>query len=82
MTQIARDEDGQYTAYAWPGGYTVFHVCDDGGCLCAKCANDPKNPVHEDEPNDGWRIIGSDINWEDADLLCDHCGEQIPASCV
>lgn len=80
MAHIARDEDGKFTAYAWPGGYTVYHVCDDGGCLCAKCANDPKNPVHTDAPDDGWRIIGSGINYEDDALTCDHCGEAIPAS--
>jgi len=77
---IARDDDGRFSAYAWPGGYPIFHLCDDGGCLCAKCANDPSNPVHTDEPNDGWRIVGSDINWEDTDLLCDHCAIAIESA--
>lgn len=26
----AYDDDGRFTAYAWPGGYPVYHVCDDG----------------------------------------------------
>jgi hypothetical protein len=78
--KIARDSDGEYSAYAWPGGYTVFHVTDDCETLCAKCANDPKNPVHTDAPDDGWRIVGSDINWEETDMVCIHCGEVIPAS--
>lgn len=77
---IARDEDGRYMRYAWPGGYPVFHVCDDGEALCTDCANDPRNPIHEDEPNDGWRIIGSDINYEDTELVCVHCGKQIESA--
>ena len=81
---IARDEDGRFSAYAWPGGYPVFHVCDDGAYLCPKCANAPqwRHGGHSDETawRDGWLIIGSDINWEDPDLYCDHCGERIESA--
>jgi hypothetical protein len=79
---IARDEDGSYLAYAWPGGYPVYHVCDDAGVLCPACANNPRNPVHEDAPDDGWRIIDSDVNYEDAELTCDHCGNAIEAAYI
>jgi predicted amidophosphoribosyltransferase len=27
-----------------------------------------------------WEVIGSDVNWEDADLFCDHCGEKIESA--
>jgi len=77
---IARDDDGSYSAYAWPGGYPVYHLCDDGECLCSTCANDKSNPVHEDEPNDGWRIIGSDVNYEDTHLYCVHCNKRIESA--
>lgn len=77
---IARNEDGRYLDHAWPGGYPVFHICDDGGYLCPACANDPANPIHEDTPNDGWRIVASDINYEDPELYCDHCNERIPSA--
>ena len=77
---IAKDDDGRYTSYDWPGGYPVYHICDDGGTLCPDCANDPANPVHEDAPDDGWRIVGSDVNWEDAELYCDHCDARIPSA--
>ncbi len=77
---IARDEDGKFATFAWPGGYPVYHLCDDGECLCAKCANDPKNNIHINEPNDGWRIIGSDINWDDTNLMCVHCGQNIESA--
>lgn len=77
---IARDEDGKFQAYTMPGCYPVYHVCDDGGILCPSCANDPRNPVHIDKPNDGWRIIGSDVNYEDPDLFCDHCNQGIESA--
>ncbi len=77
---IARDEDGKYTAYAWPGGYPVYHITDDCESLCATCANDPGNPVHVNEPSDGWRIIESAVNWEDESMFCCHCNERIESA--
>lgn len=85
---IYRDEDGKFSAYAWPGGYSVYHCCADGGTLCPKCANDPSNPVktgklHEvmgGSPNADWTIVSSDINWEDATLYCDHCNARIESA--
>jgi hypothetical protein len=76
-----RDSDGNYTSYAWPGAYPVFHLCADGGVLCPTCANDPSNPVHEDpQHNPQWQIVASDINWEDTALTCDHCSNRIESA--
>lgn len=81
MVSIYRDEDGKFSAYAWPGGYPIYHVCADGGVLCPDCANDPSNPVGTDTETDNqWRLIGSDVNYEDPDLHCDHCGDKIEAA--
>ena len=30
--------------------------------------------------HDGWCAEAADINYEDQDLHCDHCGEKIPAA--
>lgn len=67
--------------YAWPGGYPIGYVCDDGGLLCGDCVNDATNPVHTadvDDMADGWRIDGFIViegSEEDYDsTLCDHCG--------
>jgi hypothetical protein len=30
--------------------------------------------------NDGWRVIGCDVNWEDPSLYCDHTGARIPSA--
>jgi len=75
---IARNDDGTFAAFTETGLYPIFHICDDGGDLCAKCANEHG---HTDKPNDGWRVVASDINWEDQTLQCDHCGELIEPAC-
>lgn len=73
---IARDENGKFLTYAWPGGYPIFHLCADGEVICADCANDPENPVTANEKLAGksemyirrqdldpqWVIVASDIN--------------------
>ena len=30
--------------------------------------------------SDGWQVIGLQINWEDADLTCSHCGALIESA--
>lgn len=69
--------------YAWPGGYPTFFLCDDGGALCCGCARKEARRIMEsirDKQSDGWRVIGADINWEDSDLICDHCNQPIEAA--
>lgn len=87
MTDVERDENGKFPAYAWPGGYPIFYVTADSAALCPDCVNDPDNPAHTgaeartkgiDDPQ--WRIVASDVNWEDTSLYCDHCNKQIPSA--
>jgi hypothetical protein len=74
---IARDENGVFMRYTWPGGYPVYHICSDGEPLCSDCAI---ACGHTDMPDDSWRIVGSDINWEDPDLRCAHCNGNIESA--
>lgn len=70
-------------AYAWPGGYPLYFVCDDGGALCCDCAKMERRNILESLArgiSDGWRVCGVDVNWEDAELVCDHCGERIESA--
>jgi hypothetical protein len=75
---VARD------VYAWPGGYPLYLVTSDGGCLCPACVKSEwRNIVSASLTNhksSGWHPAGADINYEDADLYCDHCGKQIEAA--
>lgn len=80
-----RDENGNLPAYAWPGGYPIYYLCADGGVLCPTCAN-KKSAVkeadtHADYPDfDQWRIVASDVNWEDSGLTCDNCNGRIESA--
>lgn len=75
----ARDTEGDFMPYAWPGGYPVLYLCADGGGLCAACANggnQSEASEDEDAPSD-WRLIGFDVLEEPpedgSDVRCDHC---------
>ena len=69
--------------YAWPGGYPLAAITADGGCLCASCVKKEWRLIcaeHFENTNCGFRIAGIDVNWENPDLYCDHCSEQIESA--
>ena len=66
--------------YAWPGGYPLFLLCVDGGVLCVACGKSEYKSIADSirhDIHDGWNVNGADVNWEDEDLYCDHCGNNI-----
>ncbi len=70
-------------AYAWPGGYTLFFVTHDCAALCFKCARAEFRNILDSiatDTRDGWRVVGCDVNYEDSDLMCDHCSESIESA--
>jgi hypothetical protein len=70
-------------AYAWPGGYPLYLICSDGGPLCFACGRkEARNILEAIDRKDGsgWRVTCCDINYEDNDLRCEHCGEQIESA--
>jgi len=80
-----RDEHGNLPAYAWPGGHPVFYMCADNGILCPTCANTEPAVREADNQADcpdynQWRIVASDVNWEDDSLTCDHCNQRIESA--
>jgi hypothetical protein len=68
--------------YAWPGGYPIFYLCDDGECLSY---NSVKNNYRQilssvrSKHNDGWRVVAYDINWE-SEMYDADTGEQIESA--
>ena len=79
--------DVKYVArhkYAWPGGYPMYVVTDDGGVLCADCTKSEWRQIAHDTVKDwkgsGWVAVGADINYEDPDLYCSHCNERVEAA--
>jgi hypothetical protein len=72
----------RWPAYAWPGGYPLIAVMDDGEELCADCVNDPRNPVHYSGSADGWRVdgyLGLETTSEPdyGSVYCAHCNRQL-----
>lgn len=69
--------------YAWPGGYPIYFITDDGAALAfdtvkknfKRIASSVKN-----KDRDGWRVVAADINWENGDLTDDHTGKRIESA--
>jgi hypothetical protein len=77
LEAVCSPDGATFPTYAWPGGYDIAYVMDDGENLCGSCMSDPTNPVHfedEDPTRDGWLCIGFDVTdaWDDGDV-CAHC---------
>lgn len=70
--------DEPWPSATFPGCYPIGYLVDDGEWLCARCMNDPTNPIHFDEGNDGWRVTAADAleGVEDA-ISCAHCNRRI-----
>jgi len=69
--------------YAWPGGYPMAAITADGGCLCAGCVKKEWKLICEEtfqNTNCGFRVAGVDVNWENTELHCDHCGARIESA--
>lgn len=70
--------------YAWPGGYPCYFITADGAALSFTAARLERRNILQalacNDTQSGWRVTGLDINWEDADLVCDHTGEPIPSA--
>lgn len=70
-------------AFAWPGGYPLAFLCDDGATLCFGCARKESRqimPAIAARLRDGWRVVACTIDNEanDSDYAtCEHCGESV-----
>ena len=69
--------------FAWPGGYPRYFITSDGEALSYASAAVERETIESSIAeccNDGWRVIGCDVNWEDSDLYCGHTGERIESA--
>ena len=69
---LPRNDDGTLASWAWPGGYPIYYVDRENNVLCPKCANR--------ETDESQAPIDADVNWEDANLICDDCSARIPSA--
>lgn len=70
--------------YAWPGGYPMYFITNDGAALSWNAARYNRRSILEalrdSDKRSGWHIAGAEINWEDPCLHCDDTGERIPSA--
>lgn len=70
-------------AYAWPGGYPLYFVCDDGGSLSFRTVRQEyrlvADAIRRRDGSGGWRVIACGVNWEDR-LTDSHTGEEIESA--
>ena len=69
--------------YAWPGGYPVYFITDDGAALSYDAVKENYREVLsavKNHDNNGWKVIAADVNWEDGFLYCSHTGDKIESA--
>ena len=69
--------------FAWPGGYPLYFITDDGEALSFEAVRENIKSViwsMRHKVNDGWRVIGCEVNWEDDSMTCAHTGEPIESA--
>lgn len=60
--------------FAWPGGYEIFAIMEDGETLCNKCCEKEQHIIRETHKGSGWNILGlSHTGEDDGFLTCCHC---------
>ena len=67
--------------YAWPGGYQLSIIMNDGAAICPDCAKKEYRQVCHDTIKawrTGWDAAGVDILWEGGNY-CDHCNANLDA---
>jgi hypothetical protein len=66
--------------YAWPGGYPLAVVMNDGESICTDCAKRNYKLISistRGAYGDNWDAAGVEINYEDQHLTCAHCDKPI-----
>lgn len=69
--------------YAWPGGYPRYFLTSDGAAISFEGARQNRRLILESiasDCDDGWRVIGCPVNWEDSQLTCDATGNSIESA--
>jgi hypothetical protein len=76
-----RMENGQFPAFAWPGGYPIVYLVADGSVICPDCANGENgseaSPESEDEQ---WKLVDFHVHYEGPPQCCEHCGVEVESA--
>jgi hypothetical protein len=63
-----------YPSYAFPGGYTIRYIVEEGEIVCAKCVN-ARRLTEDDE--EFVPPVGSTLYWEGPTVQCAECNEDM-----
>jgi len=78
-----KDNDGKFIAFAWPGGYPVAYLAEDGDTFCPDCANGENGSdatTVDDGSRSGWLVIGGFIHYEGPPEICAHCDAEVASA--
>ena len=71
-------------AYAWPGGYPVYFITEDGSALSFESSKKEAklilDAIRRNDRTGGWKVSFCAVNWENDSLFCDHSGERIESA--
>jgi hypothetical protein len=82
LREFFSDGSGELPARV-DGGYPVIYYAEDGGELCAGCANGKNGSLAADPEVQGdpqWTVMGADIHYEGEPRQCDHCGADVESA--
>ena len=67
--------------YAWPGGYEIFGITEDGALLCCDCMRMEYERIawsRRHKCSDGWRVVALTAECGfDGPEYCAHCNKVI-----
>ena len=76
--RVREHNDGKLPHWAWPGGYQIIYLTQDGETLCSECANGENgSEAHETQEDAQWKLIGQEVHWEGESLYCAHCNKEL-----
>jgi hypothetical protein len=74
-------KDAIRTRYAWPGGYEIFGLTDDGAVLCTPCMRTEWKQIayaRRHGLRNGWHVVGiATTECAEESVTCDHCGKDL-----
>lgn len=73
-----RLSNGELPSQTWPGLYPLLYLMEDGGIICADCANQKNGSLAEEGADDPqWNIVDQFIFHDGEPIECAHCNEEI-----
>jgi len=71
----------EFPAWAWPEGYPIYYLNEEGDVVCPQCARNEENYIVDLGPEDcAKQIIAFDVYYEGPTLICCECGTGIDSA--